>query len=252
LASANKFWIALFVLILLYGLNLCAPVSAFDWQRGECPACESSFIDNWEYPQDWELLWDPANPEEIGENSSVNISVIGGVSPYQWSVSGTGFWLSSDQTEGLSNTLNADDIACGSAEIKVTDGFGDIVIGYVRCLSGKWVSLGNDCDYPGDGTYTWTGFYTFYRIVGKYKQLTDYWLRASGAGACGYNVLGDSPPCDIECVYFDCSIFGAGHEKTCRSGDVYCYHTAGCPAGKADAYDWMKTSGHVLYEWVCP
>jgi hypothetical protein len=105
LRTANRFWTGIFVLILLYSLNLCAPVSAFDSQRVECPTCESSLIDNWEYPEGWELLWDPTSDEEIESGSTAYVSVIGGVSPYKWSVDCTGFWLSSDETEGLSNTL---------------------------------------------------------------------------------------------------------------------------------------------------
>jgi hypothetical protein len=214
LRTANRFWTGIFVLILLYGITLCSPAIAFDGQRGECPACESSFIDNWEYPQDWELLWDPANPEEIGENSSVNVSVIGGVSPYKWSVSGTGFWLSSDQTEGLSNTLNAYDTACGSAEIKVTDGFGDIVIGYVRCAVGTWL-LVDSCDEYNFGVDSWGTVATAFE--GKYRYQDDWCY---------------SPPA--------CA-------QTCEGGPCP-QHTTAPPWGGTVCY----VEASLTHEWVCP
>jgi hypothetical protein len=148
LRTANRFWTGIFVLILLYSLNLCAPVSAFDRQRVECPTCESSLIDNWEYPEGWELLWDPTNIEEIDSGCTAYISVIGGVSPYKWSVSGTGFSFSVGKTEERTNALYADDTACGSAAITVTDDFGDNVTGYVRCKNGQWVFVADGCIIP--------------------------------------------------------------------------------------------------------
>ena len=90
----------------------------------------------------------PNNPEEIDRNSSVTISVIGGTPPYSWSVSGTGFHFESVTgpttiTIGLKVVqLWADDIACGSATITITDSAGQTATGYVRCSTGQWTYMG--------------------------------------------------------------------------------------------------------------
>jgi len=269
LISQNKFWVSLLVLISLYGLSLCAPAVAFDGQKVECPACKSSLIDNWEYPQGWELLWDPTNPEEISESSSVNIGVIGGVPSYQWSVSGTGFWLSSDQTQGLSNTLNADDIACGSATITVTDNFGDKVTGYVRCENGQWSLVGNTCSYPGEAEsmehlYP-TLNYRFYRVVGKYRQMTVYSCYTScSSGGYNYTCIscnGNSPcwpwtdQCSdsSECVKLNCAWINSAVPLKCDV-DQDCLTCVGSGDGSGNyqniaCYNYIESK---LYEWVCP
>lgn len=86
---------------------------------------------NWFPP----LQWNPNNPQEIDQDSSVTVAVIGCVSPYLWSVSGSGFSLSQGEADGLSNTLNADGTACGTATITVTDAQSETVTGYVRCTT---------------------------------------------------------------------------------------------------------------------
>jgi len=82
---------------------------------GDCAECSNTGVPqtvygNYEYTPEWfpPLQYDPANPQTIQRNQSVAISVIGGIPPYTWSVSGTGFTLASETTWGLSNTLNAD------------------------------------------------------------------------------------------------------------------------------------------------
>jgi len=73
-----------------------------------------TFTGNHTYTPEWRpaFQYDPNNPDEIDRNSSVEISVIGGTSPYTWSVSGTGFSIPSSTTD-RTNTLSADDTACG-------------------------------------------------------------------------------------------------------------------------------------------
>jgi hypothetical protein len=85
-----------------------------------------------------ELQYDPNTPDEIDQNSSIPINVIGGCPPYTWSVNGNGFTLDSSTTTGLTNTLYADDTACGAATITVTGCSGPPATGYVRCTSGVW------------------------------------------------------------------------------------------------------------------
>jgi len=98
----------------------------------------STLPDDWQYDLSWLFYWNPDNPQEIDRNSSVEISVIGGFPPYTWQVSGNGFSLSLNETEGTSNALYSDDTACGTATITVTDKCGDECTGYVRCSEGEW------------------------------------------------------------------------------------------------------------------
>jgi len=115
-----------------------------------------TFTGNHNYPSDWfpAFQYDPNNPDVIDRNSSVKISVIGGIPSYTWQVSGTGFILSEGATKGLTNTLIANDTACGSATITVTDKRGTSCTGYIRCTEGKWVrkSTGS-CIMSGTGTF---------------------------------------------------------------------------------------------------
>ncbi|MBW2005045.1 MAG: RHS domain-containing protein [Deltaproteobacteria bacterium] len=103
------------------------------------------------YPPDWfpEFQYNPNNPEDIDRNSTVEISVIGGTPPYTWSVSGKGFSLAETETQGLSNTLYADDTACRAATITVIDDCGQTATGYVRCTTGQWVLKGHYCGLSG-------------------------------------------------------------------------------------------------------
>jgi len=124
------------------------------------------------------LQYDPANPQTIDRNNTIAISVIGGAPPYSWSVSGTGFDLEEYQTTELSNILFADDTACGSADITITDASGNTAKGSVRCTAGKWVKQDitgmteeEACPIPGPATEEPGGPLDAgrTRIEGKYK-----------------------------------------------------------------------------------
>ena len=105
-----------------------------------------------------ELQFDTNNPDEIARNSSIPINVIGGCSPYTWSVSGNGFTLTNATTNGLTNTLNADTKACGRATIIVTDACGETASGYVKCTTGQWLNCGTGIDYGADYEETATAY----------------------------------------------------------------------------------------------
>lgn len=92
---------------------------------------------NYTYPP---FQYDPDNPDEIDRNNSIPICVIGGIPPYTWQVSGNGFSLSEGATKGLTNTLYANDTACGTATITVIDNCGNSCTGKVRCTTGAWTT----------------------------------------------------------------------------------------------------------------
>jgi len=90
------------------------------------------------------IAWDSVtSAETIARSDSASVAITDSVGygfPYAWSVSGTGFTLDNAQTDGLTNTLNADASACGTATITVTGCDGTVVTGEVRCTTGKWVT----------------------------------------------------------------------------------------------------------------
>jgi len=149
----NVFWV-MAILFCFYSID-SSTAYAFNSPKGnenvivdQCPKEDSeqgsggvptitgdhNYTDNW-FPK---IQFDPANPDEIALNSSISIKIIGGCSPYTWSVSGTGFSLEEPQTTGLTNTLITDDTACGTATITVTGCFGPPETGYVRSTTGQW------------------------------------------------------------------------------------------------------------------
>ena len=234
LITANRFCIGIFCLVLVFGLNLYAPAAAFDGRYGECPVPRSTTTDNWEYPEGWSFEWDPTNPEEIDSGCTIYISVIGGVSPYAWSVSGTGFWLSFNETEGSSNTLNAGDTACGSATIWVTDNFGDKVTGYVRGTNGQWVLKAQCGNNSG-----WNCTY----VEGNKKWTLSWWC---GTGDPYYN------HCGMDCLCLCTQYWGEIACSDSPGGNCYpCWFvraTCGNP-NNPNNYAWPA---YWYYEWSCP
>lgn len=91
-----------------------------------------------------EYTWPPSNPDEMDPDSSVNISILGGVPPFHWIVSGTHFSLGSSHTQERDNTLNASSDSCGSATILVIDSCDNEVTGFVRSTVGQWVLKSTD------------------------------------------------------------------------------------------------------------
>ena len=133
-----------------------------------------TFTGNHNYPSSWfpEFQYDPNNPDEIYRNSSVGISVIGGFPPYTWEVSGTGFSIPISTTD-RTNTLSADNTACGTGTITVTDNHGVPVTGYVRNTTGVWVlKASGTCEMSGTGTEIYSGpsYWDYALVQGNKKQ----------------------------------------------------------------------------------
>jgi hypothetical protein len=88
------------------------------------------------------ISWDDdTSAETIARETSVTVAIKNSNEtghPYSWSVSGVGFTLDEAETTGLTNTLNADDTACGTATITVMGCGSTVVTGYVRCTEGIW------------------------------------------------------------------------------------------------------------------
>jgi hypothetical protein len=199
-----------------------------------------TFTGNHNYPSGWfpEFQYDPNNPDEIDRNSSVEISVIEGFPPYTWEVSGTGFSLSEGATEGLTNTLIADDTACGSAIITVTDKYGAMVSGSLREKNhGHWVCKGAASQFgfgypctsvwgPADLIYI-SGYQKW--VVGRGAAPNPatccttwpsrpYWGGCYDLGTCPGPPCGDPLDCDGD----DC-VWGT------RASPLFTYYEWQCP-----------------------
>jgi hypothetical protein len=149
------------VLTILFYLSPINYLIAGDCDSKGAGAGTPTVTGNYIYPpghectEDPDLEYDTVNSHEtIDRNGSATLIVIGNNPPYTWSVSGNGFSLQESQTTGLTNTLIADDTACGAATITITGCSGPPVTGYVRCTTGVWTAWSNIC-----GTYS-TGFYS--------------------------------------------------------------------------------------------
>lgn len=223
----------------------------------------ATYWKSWQYDESWYFKWDPNNPETLTRNSSVTISITGGIPPYTWEVSGTGFTMEENQTMGLSNTLIADGTACGSATITVTDAFDALITGYVRCTTGQWSNKIYGCkltgSYDTDDATTTPPYHTFIKTEGKYKQF-HLVMGKSLWYPCDYS----DPPCKHTCVYWgtypiSCLAWGpqeigcaADHTLRCNE---FCYSRNTCfgpyPSGRYPCCGCTPSGGVYYKEWVC-
>lgn len=149
--------------------------------------------------------------ETIARNEGIDLWCVveGGAPcpPFNWTVSGTGFRFGniSGPTTGQTDEefeiiqLWADNTACGSATITVTDACGKNVMATVRCTSaGRWVVIEN---YNCGNVNYWPGgcFCTrsFICTVGAFRY-TDTW-------AGGTNMNYQWPPEERVCAPYACN-----------------------------------------------
>lgn len=117
---------------------------------------------------------DDSTADTIAQNSSITLYILGSGSDFKWSVSGTGFSLSKSTTSGNTNTLIADESACGMATITVTDCADNSVSFSIRGTTGQWVFQSNTCELTGmPDTVTDLGYgdWRFEKISGNEKQI---------------------------------------------------------------------------------
>jgi len=221
--------------------------------RRSCRVTRTALADCDACPADSTFAWDDAGSDDtIVRSGTAAIAVIAGVVPYTWSVSGTGFTLASSVTTALTNTLNADGTACGTATITVTDGNSCEITGYVRCTTGTWNSSSQPwCTIKSGQYYTayydrfstkcgpWAANYGTYaesancgvgvvtQIIGKYKIVEE-----TGTSAC----VGDCPP------NYLCGEYFAGYGTP--------YPTMWPASCAFDGYcRWLNT--RKVQEWTC-
>lgn len=178
-----------------------------------------------------DFTYDPNNPETIDQNDSKVITVIDGLSPFSWSVAGTGFSFSAATTMGQSNVLLTDDTACGLATITVTDDCGTVVASYIKCTTGQWVLKPGFCVMAGGGNCTKHSTVTFYYISGY--QRWRVW---------GYQHCCDHPTYWADYEDDTCIPPSCGNPADC------CEHTF-CGTGPYKEYRSITWSRY--YEWGC-
>jgi len=154
-----------------------------------CSKCDCETADAFTYD---DATSDDTIDRPNGGGETATIAITGGCPRYSWSVAGTGFSLTNATTTGLTNTLNADATACGSATITITDDCGTVATGYVRCTTGGWALDEVICSSTGCGYASgWFGHYSV--PDGKYK----YYFRSNWVG-CSDIVCYCNDPCFVQ------------------------------------------------------
>lgn len=114
-------------------------------------------------------------PETINPGESLPLPFPGGRPPFNWQVSGPGFSLAQESTIN-GNVLYADDTACGTASILITDACGITAEKGVRSTDGIWVFVENR-EFPncpgGDGVYIGLGQYEAFIGGNRYVELVS-------------------------------------------------------------------------------
>lgn len=173
------------------------------------------------------LEWDTDNnPETILKGQSVQISVLNGLSPFQWEVSGNGYSLAAAETEIGVNIVSCVDGLCGTdfdvtVSVTVTDACGATVTGTLRNTQGQWVVI-SSCGNL-DGTQT-------QRVEGQYRYTDDYCCWPPG----------DPRPGDCEgdgCAHYNPDL------DPCVETGVSCL----CEDGGDQQY----IEGNMIEEWQC-
>jgi len=206
------------------------------------------------------MAWDyGTSAATVARSASVTVAITGNNTPFTWSVSGTGFTLDEVTTTGLTNTLNADASACGSATITVTGCDSKVAIGYVRCTTGQWVIIEKlsegDSACIGVGAPFWLSGTWWAGIGDKYKveesiELTHvhgYSPNNLCPGECT-PYCSELHPCET-CLGVSCAQLGPitplGNFPCCY--DIYPEYD---PLYRYYTYCY-RVYERILYEWKC-
>lgn len=240
-----------FCLIALFFLFL-----SFDAPATDIEECSDAFLEENPFPTTpGEIknyfLWWVVRPDTIDPDSNELVVVEGRSPPFSWSVVGDGFSLKTTESydpDNSSQILVASEDACGTAEIKVTDQFGIVITGEVRCSNGNWGERIDGCILPGAGSSRGVG----YVIRGRYKQ-TQHTTNLSG----WYYQWGECPleVCDNQCASNpECDPdYGCEPCLTLNEPGVPCandgYAGVDCPPS---CRAWCICTTELYYqEWVC-
>lgn len=140
------------------------------------------------------LELDTANSTEtIGPTDSGTITLHGGLGPFVWTISGSGFSFDPEQNmRTLSSTTPAAQIytdnACGTGIIKITDGCGSEFEYSVRSTAGGWIDIGSfsPVNLKESGPHPYLdprslGMYQSSQTVAYTMSIPGYGTQASGS-----------------------------------------------------------------------
>lgn len=204
------------------------------------------------YPESWNFQWAPYNPDIVGAPGSASLTVIGGRAPYTWRVSGQGFWFVSDYSDTATTTnsptatIYADETACGSASITVTDSAGKEVGGSIRSPEGRWVFKGNICGL--DGSVTWYDYEGGTSLVFKFEYISANKKQYQESTTNYYDneECGEVPGICQEWNNTNCP--EDYRNNNCIDGDYAGYFPYTCEEGSYHCFCVRKLE---YYEWEC-
>lgn len=194
-------------------------------------------------PPEVEFAYDnDTSAETIVRENTCPVAVNeGGGGPYSWSVAGTGFSIPSN-TDELTNTLSADETACGTATITVTDCCGAAVTGYVRCTTGRWNTIVGNCGASNCPQESPIGDTTFSYYVDGYQRWIVF--EVSLAQRCVETTCNS--------VWLTTSAACGEHPPPCGS-PMECAQAQGswCPPGGHPSYTVEYFNRYKYQEWEC-
>ena len=153
----RSFSILAVTVVMAYFQTLCP---AFAQEPGTCP--ESSLTGNYVYDPSWRIQNFPDGP--IGPGECVDIEVLKGCPPFNWSVTEndgdgeTDFHYDPDETGPILTVCVGND-ACGTAKVTATDLYEQEFNGAIQATFGRWSAwvliaevTDEDMGCPGNGS----------------------------------------------------------------------------------------------------
>ncbi len=188
-------------------------------------------------------LEDGTWPDTIAQSTSAGVTVVGGTTPYNWSVTGEDFTMQFAQTAGTANNLVAGPDACGTAFVTVTDYCGQKVDFEVRSTGDSdWVTTGGVC--PGKIMFdSYLGFGQYRYTSGGKKCLQSYRVTHFGSGYCNQPPGGCTGYPVVVCVDVDCTSLSSYPEGDLDLGCCHQGDGTGCSA--------WETFSMSCWTWEC-
>ncbi|MCK4792353.1 MAG: hypothetical protein KAV87_51965 [Desulfobacteraceae bacterium] len=237
--------VVLLVLPFVFFLNANWAMAQDDRVNGQKGCVVPTVTGNVDKPEGWNSPKIYTSSEEVDLNNFVKVWVDSegwARPPYSWSVSGTGFHFGSVSGPTTATTnedleeleLWADDTACGTATITVTDSYNNTETAYIRSSNGVWENcydLGGSHYCPR--CYSYRGSCIVY-MDGLHKIIIycccSYGASQLGPGQCSDGWQGG--------VYYNGDYYGKEDEMCI---DNY------LPTGSCA---WFKDYG--IYMYTCP
>jgi hypothetical protein len=156
------------------------------------------------------IEWDPDNSETVGRSTHLGLSVLKGVGPYTWELTGDGdgFSFPDPVTNGGRNDLATSADCCGAITVTVTDSCGNSCSGTIKCTFGAWAALSTaqDCIFYATDYDTVSGA-NYYKVIG------DQRIMQRGGSLNGFSTNCGTDPCEEECPLqiCNCDAYDSNH-----------------------------------------